>query len=57
LPFEPLQTLLDGGIHEIVRRHPLAQLLELPGEFAPPDAVLLELLVEGGSTLLPMVYG
>ena len=53
LPFEPLQTFLDGGIHEIVRRHPLAQLLELPGEFAPPDAVLLELLVEGGSHFAP----
>ncbi|MNY46815.1 hypothetical protein D3C86_1820330 [compost metagenome] len=43
---QALQPLLHRRIHEFVRRHPLGQTLELLGELAPPDAMLVELFVE-----------
>ena len=46
LLLEPVQALLHGGVHEVVRGHPVGQPLELLGELPPPDAVLVELLVE-----------
>jgi hypothetical protein len=41
-----VQPFLHGSVHELVRRHPLGQPLELLGELTPPDAMLVELFVE-----------
>lgn len=46
LLFQALQAFLDGRIHQLVRTHPVRQLLELLRKRALPGAVLIELFVE-----------
>ena len=46
LILQALQTLLDGGIHQILARQPLRQLLELLRKSTPPRTMLAKLLVK-----------